>query len=850
MKKENLAIYNHREEIVSCVRANQVTVIEAPTGSGKTTQLPQILFNAGFVNRGRIGVTQPRRIAAFSVSRRIAYEMGVEPGRLVGYKVRFTDETSIHTQIKIMTDGILLEELRFDPLLQKYEIIIVDEAHERSLNIDFILGLLKEILRERPEFKVIISSATINAKLFSRYFNDAPVISVQTKPYPIEINHIKLDKEFDEALIQGKIVDIVKDLENRSIAGDILIFLHGEAAIKGCCDNLNILNKSFENSPFEVLPLYSKLSTDDQNRVFDEFPGKRKIVIATNIAETSITIDGIIHVIDSGIARINYYNPRTLTSYLETKPISRASCDQRMGRAGRTAPGIVYRLYSEDNYKSRELFTKEEIYRTDLSEVVLRMADLGINHYYNFDFISPPTQGGIKSAIETLELIGALDDNGRLNETGKKMVDFPLLPRLSRILVEAVTNYPEVTNPVLIVISFLSAKSPFLYPNGQEIESRKAQRKLFVTGGDFLSWINIYKRYDSSNNKEKFCLDYFLDYETMQEIRNVHRQLSEMLIQKDYKLNDKYNIDRIILSICTGLRQYICHKEKGKGGVTYSSLTEKGIRIHPGSYLYGEKPDWIVCGEIVNTGRTYARTATVIPPQLFKSKLIDFRTGSTDQAQRKMAVSTATRTQEPIKVIKSIETNSAKQESIDETRITVLDKYFDIRRFKNRPVVQIPYHIVIQLKENKKDIPIESLPNYEAALVYKDNTLIVKDKFRSIMRYFDHIDLENGIENFFPKNEGLYYPEDWNRIMEFIPRILKPTRSKPKGKSAAFLALKVEGGEVYSFVLERDYFTALENSIDALQSLFDQEIPAWTDDEKVVIEGVFRRLYEISEKTD
>ncbi len=842
MDKNNLAIYNYRDQIIETVRNNKVTVVEAPTGSGKTTQLPQILFNAGFVNRGRIGVTQPRRIAAYSVSRRIAYEMSVEPGRLVGYKVRFTDETSLHTQIKIMTDGILLEEIRFDPLLEKYEIIIVDEAHERSLNIDFILGLLKEVLKQRPDFKVIISSATINAKLFSNYFDGAPIISVYTKPYPIEVKHIPLEKEFDQQLILAKITEIVASLEKDKIAGDILIFLHGEAAIKECCDNLNQLNRLLNNKLI-VLPLYAKLSTEDQNRVFDKFDGLRKIVIATNIAETSITIDGIIHVIDSGIARINYYNPRTLTSYLETKPISKASCDQRMGRAGRTAPGIVYRLFSEENYKLRDQYTKEEIYRTDLSEVVLRMADLGITHYYHFDFISPPTQGGIKSAIETLENIGALDEHGCLTDTGRKMVDFPLLPRLSRILLESLSKYPQVVNSVLIVISFLSAKSPFLYPNGEEIESRKAQRKLFVSGGDFLSWINLFKRYVSTGNKEKFCITYYLDYETMQEITNIHSQLKDMIIKKEYQLQDKYNIDQIILSICTGLKQYICHKEKTKGG-TYSSMTEKGIRIHPSSYLYGEKPDWIVCGEIVNTGRTYARTATVIPQHLFKGQLVDFR-----KAMSKERVAISTRPKQ-IEINKDIEIKKEIKTIEEDNKIYILDKYFDIKTNNKNRLLEIPYNIIIQLKDRKQEININLLPKIEAVLLYKDNTIIVKDKLINIIKYFDRIDLDNGLNEKWPKNETLTYPNDWNRIFEFIKYIFKPTRVKKGSKSSGFLMLVSEGNSVYSYRIERDFFTALETSIEALDKIFDEEIVCWNSDEQKEIEGIYHKLYASSIKME
>ena len=509
MKKEELAIYQYKDEIIRLVNENQVVVIEAPTGSGKTTQIPQILFNSGHLGHGIIGVTQPRRIAAYSVSSRIAYEMESELGRLVGYKIRFNDKTSSNTQIKIMTDGILLEELRSDPMLLKYSIIMVDEAHERSLNIDFILGLLRNILKKRIDFKVVVSSATINAKLFSDFFYGAPILSVNARQFPVKVEYMPLLKNNDSELILLKILEIVANLEKKKMDGDVLIFLEGEQSIKDCCEKINLLNTN-GNFNLITLPLYARLSSDDQNKVFEDFPGKRKIVVATNIAETSITIDGIVYVIDPGIAKLNYYNPRTFTSFLEAKPISKASCNQRMGRAGRTAPGVVYRLYHQNDYTNRDLYTKEEIYRTDLSEVVLRMADLGIEDYFDFGFISPPRKGAILSAIETLVTINALDKNQHLTEIGKKMVDFPLEPRLSRILLESLTRYPEVLYNVLIVISFLSTKTPFLYPHGEEIESRQAQKKLSEKGGDFFTWINLFYKHQNEKDKEQFCRKFYL----------------------------------------------------------------------------------------------------------------------------------------------------------------------------------------------------------------------------------------------------------------------------------------------------------------------------------------------------
>jgi ATP-dependent helicase HrpA len=835
MKREELAINLHKDEIIEYVTNNQVVVVEAPTGSGKTTQIPQILFEAGLCNWGMIGVTQPRRIAAFGVSSRIAFEMKAELGRLVGYKIRFDDKTSAHTQIKIMTDGILLEELRSDPLLKKYSIIIVDEAHERSLNIDFILGLLKEITAERKDLKVVISSATINAKLFSDYFGKAPIISVKTKPYPIEVNYIPLPKKDDYDIMQDRIFEIIESLEKRKISGDILIFLPGEDSIKDCCRRLELYNTN-NNFPLEILPLYARLAPEEQNRVFDEFKGKRKIVIATNIAETSITIDGVIHVIDSGYSKINYYNPRTFTSFLELKQISKASCDQRMGRAGRTAPGIVYRLYSEEEYKNREDYTKEEIYRTDLSEVVLRMADLGIYNYLDFDFISPPSKGAINSAIETLVSIEALDMGNRLTDLGKKMVDFPLAPRLSRILLEAATNCTSVTNSILIIISFLSAKSPFLYPAGEEIESRKAQKKLSSKGGDFFSWINLFFRYEKAKDKEKFAAEFYLDIRSLNEIMNIHDQLTSMMKDRGYSIGTDLDYDQIVICICTGLKQYICQKESKKKN-TYHSVTEKDIRIHPGSYLYNDVPEWIVGGEIVNTGRTYIRTATMVTEKLIKSQFSDVYSLIT---KRRPLINKKTLREE---------TTYVKTRSVEETRIMICDKYFDIIKEKNDKIVNVPYSVIIQLKDRKEKILKQDFGNFRAKLVYKDR-IILKDKLKSLVQYFDKIDLDTGLNQHYPRNRFFSYPDDWIDIFRYASVILKPTIPASNAKKTGFLTLRFLGENNYEYYLEKDFFTAIEESLGAIEKLFDSEIPAWNETEKPVLEAIHHKLNKLSEEME
>ena len=391
----SLPVYRHRKDILNALEKNQTIIVESPTGSGKTTQIPLILKEAGYDSSGIIGITQPRRIAAMSVCEFIRKQID-DAGAYCGYKMRFADTTGPDTRIKIMTDGILLQEVKLDKTLSRYSVIMVDEAHERSLNIDFILGLLKEIAEKRPDLKIIISSATINAESFSEFFSGAPIISIDSRPYDVEVRYepaiLSRDTEF---IYWAKVSEIVRKTVDEN-NGDILIFLPGEAEIKACIAELEI-------TPFsgllQIYPLYGRLSKEEQERVFTPtLPGKCKVVVSTNIAETSLTIDGIRTVIDSGMVKVNFYNQRNFTSALLPLPISKASADQRKGRAGRTAPGICYRLYTETSYDVRPQYSEEEILHSDLAEVVLRMSELEIYNTDSFPFITPPKKSAMKSA--------------------------------------------------------------------------------------------------------------------------------------------------------------------------------------------------------------------------------------------------------------------------------------------------------------------------------------------------------------------------------------------------------------------------------------------------------------------
>lgn len=611
MKYTQLPVYEQKARILESLERHQVIVVESPTGSGKTTQLPVILHEAGYTQTGMIGVTQPRRIAALSVSEFIAHQLKVPLGDTVGYKMRFEDHTSPSTKIKIMTDGILLQELKLDPWLSKYSVIMVDEAHERSLNIDFILGLLKRILQERHDFKVIISSATINTDMFSMYFNECPVIKIDAMTYPVTLIFdppaitASTETLAAETALLDKIAVIVGRILSEGRPGAILVFLPGERAIKNCIERLS--HESWFRKLYP-LPLYGRLSKEEQERVFKSPPfGKKKIVIATNIAETSITINDIAAVIDSGLSKLNFYNPFTYTSSLDEAPVSKASCNQRRGRAGRTQEGVCYRLYTRKDFETRVMYTTEEIYRTDLSEVVMRMAELGIYDFANFDFISPPGKKGIIGAVDTLNMLGALESDNSLSKIGQMMCLFPLSPRQSRMIVEAVLYYPESIEDVLIAAGFLSARSPFLFPDGHELEARKAHAAFRDPLGDFVSFLKVYRQYMQAENQKKFCDRFYLDERIMAEIANIKEQLELIVSDMGVPILSGGKPADYLTAVARGMIQFVC---AAQGRDVYRSLTTEKISIHPGSCMYKEHQPFIVAGEIVRTSRMYAMSVS------------------------------------------------------------------------------------------------------------------------------------------------------------------------------------------------------------------------------------------------
>jgi ATP-dependent helicase HrpA len=607
----SLPIYEVESRIVEAVREHPVVVLEGPTGSGKTTQIPRMLKAAGFGEKGLIGVTQPRRIAAVSVAHRIAQEEGVALGEEVGYTIRFDDSTGPRTRIKVMTDGILLQEARTDPELSRYSVIVVDEAHERSLNIDFCLGLLHRLVQRRRELRVLVTSATMRPEEFQAFFGDAtgeevPRISIDARVFPVTVHYRELRSAMMDEIVEVATREMVA-IHKKGVPGHVLAFFTGAAMIQA---TQAALAHARLGRGVVVLPLYGRLPREEQELVFDDFGERRKLVLATNIAETSITIPDVRYVIDCGLAKVPRFDARTGIETLREEPISRASAEQRAGRAGRTAPGEVVRLYTRDELWRMPEYTEEEIRRLDLSEVVLRLIDLGVRDVEGFPFPTRPQRGKLRAAIEYLTALGAIDPERHLTDIGHRMVPFPLSPALGRMVVEAANRFPNVVEEVLVVAGFLSARPPFLFPLGQEEEARRAQAEWAHPLGDLLALVDLFWAWARSKSRDKFCERHFLDKDIMAFVQKAHDQLSDIARQYDIEVQSGGPPEAILRCVGAGFPDKVLRRGRG------AYETEKGerISIHPGSALYGQRPLLIVAAEIVVSTRPYARQVSVFNP--------------------------------------------------------------------------------------------------------------------------------------------------------------------------------------------------------------------------------------------
>lgn len=843
---KKLPVYEQKERILETLKSNQVIVVQSPTGSGKTTQLPVILYEAGYSQGGMIAVTQPRRIAALSVSEFIAKQLHTTYPGLVGYKMRFEDKTDQSTKIKIMTDGILLQELKLDPWLSKYSVIMVDEAHERSLNIDFVLGLLKRILAERKEFKVIVSSATMNAEAFSEYFDGCPIVTIDTITYPVAMIYdppaISAGTSTDAAstaLIE-KICNTVERILDNKEKGGILIFLPGEKIIKDCMIALN--HSSFAKKIF-TLPLYGRLPKDEQENVFKKPPaGRKKIILSTNIAETSVTIADITTVIDSGLAKMNFYNPRTFTSSLTETTVSKASCNQRRGRAGRTCEGTCYRLYTRKDFDTRQMYTTEEIYRTDLSEVVLQMADLGIKDFYGFDFISPPGRKGIIGAVDTLNMLGALSPDNTLSSIGKLMAAFPLEPRISRIIVEAVMRFPGVLEEALIAASFLSANSPFVLPPGEEMDARKAHHAFRDMHGDFVSYLNIFAAFKSAKNKTKFCERNYLDERIMLEIENIDLQLQEIVSAMKIPLTGGGSRTDYLCCIGAGMIQFVCVRA---GRDNYRSVTADHICIHPGSVMFRQDPLYIVAGEIVRTSRMFAMSVSPLtksvleqispslPEQLENGKGSKGRLEKLSKDYEELAGKKKGKFEKEIAKLKK-----------DEDIISFGGEIFAVKKVKGKRQAFLPYESFIRAARSEKNI--NELPNVKGKIVYSNGfTLLEGEKLSLILRLVRALDLSPLANEAWGRKENINIAQKGGaeNLLKLVPNIMRIAVAKAKSKEYGFICLFTDGSGTYYFKVSRGFSTALNESLSSLETLADEKDLPFTNEDRERLNKIYRFLH-------
>ncbi|KAK0171609.1 hypothetical protein PV328_005040 [Microctonus aethiopoides] len=609
--KKSLPIYQFRRELVQAIRDNQVLIIEGETGSGKTTQIPQYLHESGFTKDGKmIGCTQPRRVAAMSVAARVAHEMAVKLGNEVGYAIRFEDCTSHRTIIKYMTDGTLHREFLSEPDLESYSVIIIDEAHERTLHTDILFGLVKDITRFRPDLKLLISSATLDADKFSTFFDNAPVFRIPGRRFQVDIYYTKAP---EADYIDACVVSILQ-IHATQPRGDILVFLTGQDEIETCQEMLQerVRRLGTKLNELIILPVYANLPSDMQAKIFQPTPpGARKVVLATNIAETSLTIDNIVYVIDPGFAKQNNFNSRTGMESLIVVPISKASANQRAGRAGRVAPGKCFRLYTAWAYKhDLEDNTVPEIQRINLGNAVLTLKALNINDLVHFDFLDPPPHETLILALEQLYALGALNHRGELTKLGRKMAEFPLDPMMAKMLI-ASEKY-RCSEEIASIAAMLSVNGAIFYrPKDKIIHADTARKNFHVPGGDHLTLLNIYNQWAQSDFSTHWCYENFIQHKSMKRARDVREQLVGLMQRVEMELvsgiSDTVSIRKAITA------GYFYHVSRlSKSGHYKTAKHNQTVSIHPNSSLFQDLPRWLLYHELVFTTKEFMRQVTEI----------------------------------------------------------------------------------------------------------------------------------------------------------------------------------------------------------------------------------------------
>ncbi|KTW29171.1 hypothetical protein T552_01128 [Pneumocystis carinii B80] len=613
--RKNLPIYAFKEELLSAISNYQVLIIVGETGSGKTTQIPQYLHEAGYTkNNQKIGCTQPRRVAAMSVATRVAEEMGVKTGNEVGYSIRFEDCTSDKTVIKYMTDGMLLREFLTTPDLSDYSALMIDEAHERTLHTDILFGLVKDIARFRPELKLLISSATMDAQKFAAYFDDAPIFNIPGRRYPVDLHYT----QHPEANYLHAAITTIFQIHTTQGKGDILVFLTGQEEIEAAAENLQETCRKLGNKIKEMViaPIYANLPSELQSKIFEPTPeGARKVVLATNIAETSITIDGIVYVIDPGFVKENIYNPRTGMESLVVTPCSRASANQRSGRAGRVGPGKCFRLYTWWAYHNElDENTTPEIQRVNLGNVVLLLKSLGINDLIGFDFMDPPPVKTLSRALEQLYALGALNDKGELTKVGRQMAEFPTNPMLAKAILSS--NKYGCVEEVLSIVSMLGESSSIFYrPKDKKFHADKARQNFTRPGGDHLTLLNIWNEWVDTNFSYQWARENFLQHKSLTRVRDVRDQLVRLCERVEIVTGTtSSDIIAIQKSITAGFFYNVARLQKSSD--SYRTIKSgQTVYIHPNSVLFGVNPKWILYYELVLTSKEYCRQVMEIKPE-------------------------------------------------------------------------------------------------------------------------------------------------------------------------------------------------------------------------------------------
>ncbi|KAJ3045911.1 hypothetical protein HDV00_006177 [Rhizophlyctis rosea] len=624
-KRRNLPVHKQRDEFLEMMHNNQTIILVGETGSGKTTQIPQFLLydEQPQLKKKMIACTQPRRVAAMSVAKRVAEELDVNLGEEVGYSIRFEDATSPSTVLKYMTDGMLLREAMTDPLLERYSAIMLDEAHERTLSTDILMGLLKQISQNRKDLKIIVMSATLDAGKFQKYFNDAPLLVVPGRTFPVEIYYTpEPERDYLDAAIRT-----VLQIHTCEDPGDILVFLTGEEEIEDACRKIRAegenLSRASPNSvgPLLVVPLYSSLPPAQQQRIFDDAPAPkipggapgRKVVVSTNIAETSLTIDGIVYVIDPGFSKQKVYNPRIRVESLLVSPISKASAQQRSGRAGRTRPGKCFRLYTEKAFlKNLQEQTYPEILRCNLGTVVLQLKKLGIDDLVHFDFMDPPAPETLMRALELLNYIEALDDDGNLTSIGEQMAEFPLDPQFCKALLSSPKF--RCSNEVLSIVAMLSAPNCFVRPPNERRQADEAKANFNHDDGDHLTLLNVYHAYKTNEGDANWCYKNYLNARSLKNADNVRTQLQRIMERNGVDLcstpfeNPSY-YRNVRMALCAGFFMQVAHLERN--GVYNTAKDNQPVQLHPSCCL-DNKPEWVMYNEFVLTAKNYIRTVTVI----------------------------------------------------------------------------------------------------------------------------------------------------------------------------------------------------------------------------------------------